>query len=411
MRIAVIGGGPGGLYFAALTKELRPGARDHACGSATPPTTPSASASCSPTRPSAASSTPTRSIHAADGRAVRPLGRHRRALPRHGHHRRRPGLRRDEPQGPAADPAASAARELGVDVRLPHRGARRRRRCARVRPGRRRRRGQLRGPHQVRRRLRPDARPCAATSTSGSAPTWSSRPSSSTSARRRTASCRSTATPTRRRAQHLHRRDARRRLAAGRLRRTAGTSSRPGVSDEESIARIRELFGDVLDGHRVLANNSKWLSFTTVAQRAPGGTATSCCSATPRTPRTSPSARARSWPWRTRWRWPPACTSSPTSTPRWPPTRPSGGRWCVHPARGAGQPGVVREHRPVRRPGRRRSSRSTCSPAAAGSPTTTCGCATRSSSAAMDARFAGSRRRTRSRAADVPAVPARRGWS
>ena len=43
----------------------------------------------------------------------------------------------------------------------------------------------------------------------------------------------------------------------------------------------------------------------------PGGTRTWCCSATPRTPRTSPSARAPSWPWRTRWPWPPACTSRP----------------------------------------------------------------------------------------------------
>jgi anthraniloyl-CoA monooxygenase len=38
----------------------------------------------------------------------------------------------------------------------------------------------------------------------------------------------------------------------------------PGESDEESIARIRELFADVLDGHAVHANNSKWISFTTV---------------------------------------------------------------------------------------------------------------------------------------------------
>ncbi|NUS53025.1 MAG: bifunctional salicylyl-CoA 5-hydroxylase/oxidoreductase, partial [Nocardioidaceae bacterium] len=38
----------------------------------------------------------------------------------------------------------------------------------------------------------------------------------------------------------------------------------PGESDEESIARVRELFADVLDGHEVLANNSRWISFTTV---------------------------------------------------------------------------------------------------------------------------------------------------
>lgn len=38
----------------------------------------------------------------------------------------------------------------------------------------------------------------------------------------------------------------------------------PGVSDERAIAKIRDLFAEVLDGADVLANNSKWLNFTTV---------------------------------------------------------------------------------------------------------------------------------------------------
>ncbi|MDX6358781.1 MAG: anthraniloyl-CoA monooxygenase, partial [Nocardioidaceae bacterium] len=38
----------------------------------------------------------------------------------------------------------------------------------------------------------------------------------------------------------------------------------PGESDERSIARIRELFSDVLGGHEVMANNSRWISFTTI---------------------------------------------------------------------------------------------------------------------------------------------------
>jgi anthraniloyl-CoA monooxygenase len=38
----------------------------------------------------------------------------------------------------------------------------------------------------------------------------------------------------------------------------------PGESDEKSIERVRELFADILDGHEVMANNSKWISFTTV---------------------------------------------------------------------------------------------------------------------------------------------------
>ena len=38
----------------------------------------------------------------------------------------------------------------------------------------------------------------------------------------------------------------------------------PGESDEKSIALVRELFSDILDGQEVLANNSRWISFTTV---------------------------------------------------------------------------------------------------------------------------------------------------
>ncbi len=38
----------------------------------------------------------------------------------------------------------------------------------------------------------------------------------------------------------------------------------PGASDEQAIARLRELFADALDGHELYANNSKWLNFTTV---------------------------------------------------------------------------------------------------------------------------------------------------
>jgi anthraniloyl-CoA monooxygenase len=44
----------------------------------------------------------------------------------------------------------------------------------------------------------------------------------------------------------------------------AATSLPPGESDEKSIALIRELCADVLGGHRITANNSKWVSFGTV---------------------------------------------------------------------------------------------------------------------------------------------------
>ncbi|HLI60953.1 MAG TPA: bifunctional salicylyl-CoA 5-hydroxylase/oxidoreductase [Solirubrobacteraceae bacterium] len=38
----------------------------------------------------------------------------------------------------------------------------------------------------------------------------------------------------------------------------------PGRSDEASIAFCRELFADILDGHELIANNSRWLNFHTV---------------------------------------------------------------------------------------------------------------------------------------------------
>jgi anthraniloyl-CoA monooxygenase len=45
---------------------------------------------------------------------------------------------------------------------------------------------------------------------------------------------------------------------------TEDVSFPPGASDEQAIARIAEIFADELGDHRVLSNNSKWLSFTTV---------------------------------------------------------------------------------------------------------------------------------------------------
>ncbi|MGH8969028.1 MAG: bifunctional salicylyl-CoA 5-hydroxylase/oxidoreductase [Actinomycetes bacterium] len=46
--------------------------------------------------------------------------------------------------------------------------------------------------------------------------------------------------------------------------RSSARTLAPGESDEESITRVRELFADILDGHAVHANNSKWVSFATV---------------------------------------------------------------------------------------------------------------------------------------------------
>lgn len=38
----------------------------------------------------------------------------------------------------------------------------------------------------------------------------------------------------------------------------------PGVSDEASIARIKEIFADILGDHSLVANNSKWVTFRTI---------------------------------------------------------------------------------------------------------------------------------------------------
>ncbi|WP_109474789.1 bifunctional salicylyl-CoA 5-hydroxylase/oxidoreductase [Ornithinimicrobium cavernae] len=38
----------------------------------------------------------------------------------------------------------------------------------------------------------------------------------------------------------------------------------PGESDEEAIKRVRELCEDIFEGHEVMANNSRWISFSTV---------------------------------------------------------------------------------------------------------------------------------------------------
>jgi anthraniloyl-CoA monooxygenase len=42
----------------------------------------------------------------------------------------------------------------------------------------------------------------------------------------------------------------------------------PGENDEAGIAFCRDRFADVLEGHRIFANNSKWLNFRTVRNRS-----------------------------------------------------------------------------------------------------------------------------------------------
>ncbi|MFD7644496.1 bifunctional salicylyl-CoA 5-hydroxylase/oxidoreductase [Kitasatospora sp. NPDC059795] len=46
--------------------------------------------------------------------------------------------------------------------------------------------------------------------------------------------------------------------------RTDGREFGPGESDAFAVSRIAEIFADELQGHRILTNNSRWLNFTTV---------------------------------------------------------------------------------------------------------------------------------------------------
>jgi 2-polyprenyl-6-methoxyphenol hydroxylase-like FAD-dependent oxidoreductase len=97
---------------------------------------------------------------------------------------------------------------------------------------------------------------------------------------------------------------------------TEGTQFPPGVSDEQSVARIREIFADELAGHNLLTNNSRSGSTSRRSATSAGTTTTWSCSATPPTPRTSRSAPAPSWPWRTPSRSPRVCTNTPPWTRR-----------------------------------------------------------------------------------------------
>ncbi|MEU6883326.1 bifunctional salicylyl-CoA 5-hydroxylase/oxidoreductase [Streptomyces sp. NPDC046712] len=49
---------------------------------------------------------------------------------------------------------------------------------------------------------------------------------------------------------------------------TAAGELPPGASDEESIRRCEELLAEHLDGHRLIPNNSRWIRFTTVRNRS-----------------------------------------------------------------------------------------------------------------------------------------------
>ena len=93
-------------------------------------------------------------------------------------------------------------------------------------------------------------------------------------------------------------------------------SQPPGPSDEASRAYLEKLFAAQIDGCPLLVNNSRWGNFRTWRTRRwgtgpdPSTGPPWSCSATPPTPRTSPSAPAPRWPWKTRSPWSPRWTGS-----------------------------------------------------------------------------------------------------
>ena len=262
MRIAVIGGGPGGLYFAALAKQLSP---DHEITvwerNAADDTFGFGVVFSDETLGGIEHADPC--DLPADGAGVRPLGRHRRALPRPGDHQRRARLRRDEPQAAAGDPAGALPRP-------------------------RRRRALLRPTRRTSRRSR-DA------TTSSSPPTASTPPSATgtpTSFRptlddpalqvhvarhrqglrrlqvrrprdavRRHADPR---LPVRRARQHVHRRDARGGLAAAGFDAFAAQAFAPASPTRSRSRGSGSCSPTSSTATEVMANNSKWISFTTV---------------------------------------------------------------------------------------------------------------------------------------------------
>ncbi len=363
MKIAIVGGGPGGLYFAALMKQLDPTHEVTVWERNAPDDTFGFGVVFSDETLGGIENADTVVAEYMAERFARwtDIDIH---FDGPAAHRRRPGLRRDEPQG--------AARAAAAPVRRT-----RRRPCtsSTLAPGRR---GTQRGTTtwcSPRTASTPPSAPATptssgpawtvgTTSTCGSAPTWSSRRSSSSSRTPSGASCRSTATRTRTRARtfivEMHE-DVWRRagfdatehrgVPARRLRRDG---RRRGSA---------KIFAEELEGHEVLTNNSKWLNFTTV--RNERWHARQRRAARRRRPHRALLHRLRHQaghggrprPGRLPARAP------RRSRPRWRPTRPSAGPWSSPPSAPPRPRWSGSRTSACTRTRTRRSSASTCSPA------------------------------------------------
>ena len=350
MRIAVVGGGPGGLYFSALVKQLDPSHEVTVWERNAPDDTFGFGV--------VFSDETLGGIEHADpvvfGEMQRHFARwddidvhHRGTTTTSGGHGFA-AMSRKELLGILQRRCA----DLGVDRALPHGGAR-------PRPAAGASTTSSSPPTAPGRRCAPPTPTCSgrpsrpgAASTCGSAPTWSSRPSSSTSRRRRTASCRSTATRTTAPAAR----------SSSRCTTTSGSgpsaTSPPWTSRRARATPSPSSWSSSCspassDGHRVFANNSKWLNFLSLRNETwrhgnlvlIGDAAhTAHFSIGSGTKLAMEDALALA-----------ACLHE-HARPRRRADRLRGGappRRPLHPARRAGQPGVVRGHRALRAPGAR----------------------------------------------------------
>ena len=352
MRIAVVGGGPGGLYLAALMKQLDADHEVTVWERNAPDDTFGFGVVFSDETLGGIESADTTVYAAMEHRFARwtdidVLGR--RALVDD----RRPGVRGDEPQGAAAHPPGPG-RRAGRGGPLPDRGPRPRPAAGGARPRRRRGRRQLAGR--------------AAGAPTPSGPSLDQRHNKyiwfGTDLVFEAFQFIVRNTPWGTMQIHgypysdqgstfiveMHE-DVWRRAG---FDRTEDEVFPPGVSDDFAVERVAEIFADDLGGHRILTNNSKWLSFTTVRNESwhdgnvvlLGDAAhTAHFSIGSGTKLAMEDALALA-----------ACLHEhPTGagSARGIPGGAQAGRG-VDPARGAGQPRVVREHRHVRRPGPRR---------------------------------------------------------
>ena len=103
--------------------------------------------------------------------------------------------------------------------------------------------------------------------------------------------------------EHVHRRDERGGVAARRPARAGAGSAAAGGQRHGQRRVLRRRCSPTRSRDISCSRTTPSGSTSSRSATADGAPTTSCCSATPRTQRTSRSARGRSWRWRTRWRW------------------------------------------------------------------------------------------------------------